>query len=112
MPAIWSTSMERPLPELFCSMLVLSSVMAAEPPAAPAIEGAVQDVSPGLFTQPDQESDVVNRDQPQSEHVFNHEQVPEVTSRIRSAGLAITGGVERLGRAFQPRPPHVDATVG
>src|SRR3954447_23846668 len=111
MPAIWSTSMEMPPPELFCSMLVLSSVVAAEPLAAPALEGAVQDVSPGLLAQPDQEPDVMNRDQPQSQHVFDHEEVPEIASRIRGAGLTVTGGIERLGRAFQPRPPHINSAV-
>src|SRR3954470_1072909 len=103
--------MEMPPPELFCSMLILSSVVAVEPLAAPALEGAVQDVSPGLFTQPDQELDVMNRDQPQSQHVFDHEQVPEIASRIRRAGLTVTGGIERLSRAFQPRPPHINSAV-
>src|ERR1700675_1332477 len=123
MPAIWSTSMESPLPELVWSgativsrdritgASVFSGVMAAEPLTAPAIEGAVQDMRPGLFTQAYQEPDVVDRDQAQPEHVFDHEQVPEITPRIRGAGLTIAGGIERLGRTLQPCASHIDPAI-
>ena len=62
----------------------------------------------GLFTQPDQEPDVVNRDQSQSKHVFNHEQVSEIPSRIRGAGLAVTGGIERGGGILECRTPDIE----
>src|SRR5688572_20572203 len=93
---------------VFTRASVSSSIVTAEPVSAPALERAVQDVGPGLLAEPHQKSDVVDRNQAQPQHVLDDEQVPEIASGIRGARLAITGGIERLGRPFERGAPHVD----
>src|SRR5262249_41403308 len=89
-----------------------ASVMSLEPFAAPSLECPVHDVRARLLAEPDEKADVVQRDQPQAEHVLDHEQMPEVAARIRGARLAVALGVERLDRAFESGPPHVDPAGG
>src|SRR5689334_3552577 len=62
------------------------AVIAPEPRLAPAVERAVQNVSPRLLAEPDQEADVVDRDEPEPQHLFDHEEVAEIAPRVRGAG--------------------------
>ena len=70
-------------------------MVAAEPLAAPVVERAGQDMAPGLLAQPDQEADVVQRDQPEPQHVLDHEQMAQVAARVGAAGLAVAFRIER-----------------
>src|SRR5688500_6930706 len=77
---------------------VLSCMVAAEPLPAPAVEGAGQDRRARELPDPDQESHVVERHQPESEHLSRHEQVAEISPREPGAGGAIAGVIQRLVR--------------
>src|SRR5512146_3521688 len=85
----------------------ISSLVAVEPSPAPALERPVEDAAARLLAQPDEEADVVNRDQPEREHILDHEEMAEVAARERRAGLAIARRVERLLRALERRALHV-----
>src|SRR5690349_13666125 len=103
-----------PVPVLACAsadasnMSVSLVVIAAKPCVTPPVERSVEDVRPRLLAEPDQEADVVNRDEPEPEHLADHEQVAKIAPRIRRAGLTVALGVERLGRALERGAPHVD----
>src|SRR6185295_66145 len=74
-----------------------SSVTAA-PVVGPRGQGAIPlpDRRAHLLGEPDQVSDVVQRQQPQSQQLVRHEQVAQVTPRVRGTGLAVAGRVERV----------------
>jgi hypothetical protein len=69
-------------------------------------------VTAGLLTEPHQESDVVDRDQAETEHVLYHKQMPQISSCVGRTSFAVAGRIERLGGTFERRAPHVDAPAG
>ena len=83
--------------------------MSLEPVAAPCLEGPINNSCACLFTETNEKSHVVERDEPQTEHVLDHEQVTQVAPRIRGTRLAVALGIERLDRPFESRAPHIDS---
>ena len=66
-------------------------------------------MGPGLFAEPDQEPNVVNRDQSQPQDVFDHEEVAQIAPGVRGTGFTVAPGIERLHRPFERGAFHVDS---
>src|SRR5213079_122396 len=79
------------------------SGVAASPFSGPPRESSGADRGAHLPGEPYQEPHVVQRQQPKSQQLFGHEQVPQVAARERGARLAIARRVER---------PRVVAVLG
>src|SRR5690349_16878598 len=65
-------------------------------------------MAPGLLSQTYQEADVVDRDQPQAQDVFDYEQVPQISAGIRGTGLAVAGRVEGRSRVSERGASHIE----
>jgi hypothetical protein len=76
------------------------------------VERTTQNVGSGLLAQPDQKPNVMDRDQPEPEDVFHHEEVSQIAPRVRRTGLTIAAGVERRRRFLERCPPHIEPAGG
>src|SRR5439155_25473960 len=80
----------------------------AAPLPGPGGEGFPPDRGSHLTREPDQVTNVVQRQQPESQQLLGHEEMAEIAARERGAGLAIAGRVERARIVAVRRVADVD----